>query len=35
MTNELPEAYKVAAARTLELVGRSAHPGGRLTVAGG
>jgi hypothetical protein len=35
MTNDLPEAYKVAAARTLELVGRSAHPGGGLTVAGG
>ena len=31
----LPEAYKMAAARTLELVGRSAHPGGALTVAGG
>lgn len=26
--DDLPEAYKVAAARTLELVGRSAHPGG-------
>ncbi len=26
-TNDLPEAYKAAAARTLELVGRSAHPG--------